>query len=405
MKLYSRATRALARPVAAAAIASALAASTLACTASDTEEGGAPATDTSPAALTTGNASPAPTSEPPAVAACSSRDEFLAQLTTRQKLAQLLNVGVTGKADALSVVNGENIGGIFVTSWADPNFLASGEVRDVAAESAVPLMVTIDEEGGRVSRASHVIGQAPSARQVAQTLTVDETYELARERGGALRELGVTADFAPVVDVTVQADSEVIGDRAFGATPEAVTEYAGAYARGLRDAGVLPVLKHFPGHGSGTGDSHYEGVTTPPLDDLIEWDLVPYRNLIDVGAAVMVGHLTVPGLTEEGLPSSLSPATMSLLRDGEGYGAEPFDGLIFTDDLGSMRAVTDHFDITESVLRSLQAGADVALWISTDAVTDVLDRLEDAVESGELPLDQVEQSAVRVGVAKGLVDC
>ncbi|MCW4355829.1 glycoside hydrolase family 3 protein [Hoyosella sp. YIM 151337] len=336
---------------------------------------------------------------------CTGHDEFLAQFTTRQKLAQLLNVGVTGKDDALGVVNDEQIGGIFVTSWADPEFLASGGVLEVAAASDVPLMITIDEEGGRVSRAAHVIGQAPSARQVAQTLTPEQTYELAKERGEALRELGITADFAPVVDITDQADNEVIGDRAFGAAPDDVVAYAGAYARGLRDAGVLPVIKHFPGHGRATGDSHYEGVTTPPLSDLVDWDLIPYRDLAGTGAAVMVGHLTVPGLTEPGVPSSLSPATMELLRTGAGYGAPPFEGLIFTDDLGSMRAITDYFSITEAVLRSLQAGADVALWISTDEVTAVLDRLETAVADGELPQDQVDDSVVRVGAAKGLIDC
>lgn len=385
--------------------ATAVASSVVACTVGDdgAQNGSGVAAETSPAALTPNNHTQS--AQTPAASNCAERADFLAQFSTRQKLAQLLNVGVTGKDDALGVVNGEQIGGIFVTSWADPNFLASGEVHDVAAQADVPLMITIDEEGGRVSRASHVIGQAPSARQIAQSHTPEETYELAKQRGEALRELGITADFAPVVDVTEQADWEVIGDRAFGATPDVVTEYAGAYARGLRDAGLLPVLKHFPGHGRAAGDSHEESVTTPPLNDLIEWDLIPYRELSDVGAAVMVGHLTVPGLTEEGLPSSLSPATMELLREGAGYGADPFDGVIFTDDLGSMRAVTDHFGIAEAVLLSLQAGADVALWISTDDVTAVLDRLEQAIADGELSLEHVDDSVVRVGVAKGIVDC
>ncbi|WP_372433627.1 glycoside hydrolase family 3 N-terminal domain-containing protein [Hoyosella rhizosphaerae] len=365
-----------------------------ACTATDSPDGGQPAT--SPVAHT-------PTVDA-GNGACTHQD-FLAQFTTRQKLAQMLNVGVTGEADARRIIEQEQIGGFFVTSWADPSFLASGRVAEVAAESPVPVMVTIDEEGGRVSRAAHVIGTAPSARQLARTSTPEQTYELAKQRGEAMRELGITVDFAPVVDISDRDDNEVIGDRSFGATPEQVTEYAGAYARGLRDAGVMPVIKHFPGHGRATGDSHLEGVTTPPLSDLQEWDLVPYRELAAPDVAVMVGHLTVPGLTEPGLPTSLSPATMSLLRDGVGYGAEPFDGLIFTDDLGSMRAVTDLFDITDSVLKSLQAGADIALWISTDRVTDVLDRLERAVADGELEMSTVDASVVRIGEAKGIFDC
>ena len=94
-----------------------------------------------------------------------------------------------------------------------------------------------------------------------------------------MRALGVTIDFAPVVDVTAAADDTVIGDRSFGSDAATVTDYAGAYARGLRDAGVLPVLKHFPGHGSGSGDTHAGSVVTPPLADLQQSDLAPYRTL------------------------------------------------------------------------------------------------------------------------------
>src|SRR6185437_2440903 len=95
-----------------------------------------------------------------------------------------------------------------------------------------------------------------------------------------MKELGITIDFAPVVDVTDAPDDSVIGDRSFGADPAKVTEYGLAYAQGLRDAGLLPVLKHFPGHGHGSGDSHTGGVVTPPLDDLQNSDLVPYRTLV-----------------------------------------------------------------------------------------------------------------------------
>jgi beta-N-acetylhexosaminidase len=330
---------------------------------------------------------------------------LLRQLSTRQKLAQLINVGVTGKADALNMVRTEQIGGIFVTSWADPQFLASRGVQEVAAASPLPLMVTIDEEGGRVSRAKGVLGPMPSARVMAQTMSVDEVYQLARERGEGLRSYGITVDFAPVVDITDRPDDDVVGDRAFGADAATVIAYAGAFARGLSDAGVMPVLKHFPGHGSASGDSHLGAVVAPPLNELQDKDLEPYRELVGSAPAVMVGHMAVPGLTQPGTPASLSPEVMALLRDGAGYDAPPFNGLIFTDDLGSMQAITDSYDITEAVLQSLRAGADIALWISTDRVSDVLDRLEAAVASGELPLAQVEESVVRVARAKGIADC
>ena len=217
-----------------------------------------------------------------------------------------------------------------------------------------------------------------------------------------MRQLGITIDFAPVVDVTDAPDDTVIGDRSFGATPEQVIAYAGAYAQGLRDAGLLPVLKHFPGHGHGSGDSHTAGVvTTPPLADLVADDLVPYKTLVtQAPVAVMIGHMEVPGLTGSD-PASLSKAAVELLRTGTGYGGPTFDGPVFSDDLSSMAAISDRFGVTDAVLRTLQAGTDVALWVTTKEVPAVLDRLEQAVQADELPMRAVDRSLVRVAVMKG----
>jgi beta-N-acetylhexosaminidase len=252
-----------------------------------------------------------------------------------------------------------------------------------------------------VERLSSLIGDAPSARVLAQTQTPEQVYQLALDRGRKMKGLGITVDFAPVVDVTDAADDTVIGDRSFSNDPAKVTEYAGAYARGLRDAGLLPVLKHFPGHGHGSGDSHTGAVTTPPLADLQTDDLIPYRTLTtQAPVAVMIGHLQVPGLTEGTTPASLSGAAVALLRSG-GYGGPGFDGPVFSDDLSSMAAISDRYGVAEAVLRSLQAGTDVALWVTTDEVPAVLDRLEKAVNAGELSLPAVETSVLRMARLKG----
>jgi beta-N-acetylhexosaminidase len=215
-----------------------------------------------------------------------------------------------------------------------------------------------------------------------------------------MRARGITIDFAPVVDVTDASDGSVIGDRSFGADPAKVTDFAGAYARGLRDAGLLPVLKHFPGHGSASGDSHTGAVTTPPIDALQADDLIPYRTLTtQTPVGVMVGHLQVPGLTGSD-PASLSPAAYALLRSGD-YGGPPFNGPVFTDDLSGMQAISDRFGPADAVLRSLQAGADVALWLTTAEVPAVLDGLERAVSAGELTMSGVDASVMRIVATKG----
>jgi beta-N-acetylhexosaminidase len=320
-------------------------------------------------------------------------------LPPRDKLAQLLMVGVKNADDARAVVNDYHVGGIFIGSWTDLSMF-KGPLADIASKARpLPLAVSVDEEGGRVSRLKSLIGPAPSPRELAQSQTA-QVHDLALDRGKKMRDLGITIDFAPVVDVTDAPDG-VIGNRSFGGDPGTVTAYAGAYAQGLRDAGLLPVLKHFPGHGHGSGDSHTGSVVTPPLSDLQNVDLVPYRTLVKAApVAVMVGHLQVPGLTGDD-PASLSRAAVQLLRDGTGYGAPPFSGPVFSDDLSSMAAISDRYSVSEAVLRTLQAGIDVALWVTTDEVPAVLDRLEKAMAAGELTMPAVDQSLVRVATMKG----
>ncbi len=334
--------------------------------------------------------------------ACGDPAAVVAALSVHDKLAQLLMVGVRDADDARSVISDHHVGGIFIGSKTNLSMLTDGSLADIARQAGpLPLAVSVDEEGGRVSRLSSLIGSAPSARVLAQTRTADEVYQLALERGRRMRELGITVDLAPVVDVSSAPDDTVIGDRSFSADPAVVTAYAGAYARGLRDAGLLPVLKHFPGHGHGSGDSHTGAVTTPPLADLLTNDLVPYRALITAPpVAVMVGHLQVPGLTGND-PASLSRPALQLLRNGTGYGAPPFNGPVISDDVSSMAAISDRYGVAEAVLRTLQAGSDVALWVTTDEVSAVLDRLLKAVAAGELPIQAVDASLLRMAAVKG----
>ena len=322
-------------------------------------------------------------------------------MSTRDKLAQLLMVGVTSAADARAVVVNQHVGGIFIAGWTDLSMLTDGSLTEISGSAGpLPLAVSVDEEGGRVERLSSVIGSAPSARTLAQSQSPDEVYQLALDRGRKMRQLGITIDFAPVVDVTDAPADTVIGDRSFTANPTVVTQYAGEYARGLRDAGVLPVLKHFPGHGHASGDSHAGGVVTPSLDELQTIDLVPYRTLAaQTPVGVMVGHMQVPGLTGDD-PASLSPAAVALLRNGNGYGGPPFNGPVFTDDLSTMRAITDRYGAAEAVLKALQAGADNALLATSTEVPAVLDRLMSAIAGGELSMKNIDASVVRMGTAK-----
>lgn len=335
---------------------------------------------------------PAPSSSPPNrhTQTCTA---IVDAMPIRTRLAQLLMVGV-GAGDAVTLVRDDHVGGLFVGS-DDTHVLTDGTVAKAKAASAVPLFVSIDEEGGRVQRLPGPHGPLPSARTMAATMTTDQVQTLARSLGVELRGLGVNVDLAPDADVSDQPANAVIGDRSFSNDPATVTRYADAFAAGLRGTGVLPVLKHFPGHGHATGDSHTGSAVTPPLASLQNDDLVPYRT-IPPATAVMVGHLDVPGLTGS-VPASLSPAAYQLLRS-----AYHFDGVVITDDLGGMSAVTARYGLSDAVRLALASGADMALWTTGGQVGGVLDALTSAVASGTLSQQRVDEAATRVLVAKGM---
>ncbi|WP_333617722.1 glycoside hydrolase family 3 N-terminal domain-containing protein [Dietzia sp.] len=364
----------------------------------------------------------APTSEPtvaqPTVSAASSTTEppttsnsncavttELDSMEVRTKIAQLLTVGVSSPEDAAWAVNDFHVGGIFIGSEVAESVLSAGILPQLRRQAPFPTTVTIDEEGGRVTRMDQVSGPLPSARQMA-SMPIDDVRNLARARGEEMNRLGITVDFAPTVDVTDRPDDDVIGDRSFSPDPQVVTDYARAFAEGLLQAGITPVFKHFPGHGRGSGDSHTGSVTVPPLPDLAGYELRPFAQLAGMpGTAVMMGHLEIPGVTAPGEPASLSPAAYQLLRSGAEYGGQPYDGVIYTDDLSGMRAITDNHSIPDAVLLSLIAGADAPLWISTNDLDATISTIEAAVADGRYPVERLDESVRRITELRASNSC
>jgi beta-N-acetylhexosaminidase len=316
-------------------------------------------------------------------------------MTPRAKLAQRLVVGVDAGdvAGTVETVRATQVGGIFL-GGNDTALLKDQALRTVQAVSRVPLSVAVDDEGGRVQRIDMLDGRLPSARAMAKQ-TPEAVRALGEKRGKQLAARGVTVDYAPDADVSNQPATSVIGDRSFSNDPAVVATYAGAFAAGLRAAGITPVFKHFPGHGHSSGDSHQGAVSTPPLAQLRTSDLRPYETLPQAGDHVMVGHLDVPGLTN-GLPTSLTPAAYALLRDDY-----HFDGLVVTDDLGAMKAITDRFDLPTAVTTALAAGADQALWSAGGDAGPVLTALEAALAGGELDPAANDRAVARVLSSKG----
>jgi beta-N-acetylhexosaminidase len=344
------------------------------------------------------------TTQPPATTSppCSA-DAVIATWSLEQRLSQLLMVGVDARSgnEAEALVTRYGVGGLFI-GGQETGIFTDGSLARLRSLAPIPTFVAVDEEGGRVQRIDQLAGPMPSARSMAQTMTPAQVHDLAVQRGTALRDMGVTMDLAPVVDVSSQSSGQVIGDRSFGDDPAIVAEYAGAFAAGLRDAGIVPVLKHFPGHGHATGDSHRQATATPPLADLEASDLVPYRQLLtEPQVGVMVGHLDVPGLTAPNEPASVSPSAVTdLLRTRLGY-----QGFVITDDLGRMAAIRRSYSVPEAALRALAAGSDMALFVTSGPLPDVLAHLVEGVASGRLDESRVNASVKRVLAAKSYDLC
>lgn len=315
----------------------------------------------------------------------SGTDSIASCLSDRQILAQLVSV-LLKPEEMLAVkplaARGE-IGMISLLGKPDQSIKSA--IDSLQQVSPVPLLIASDEETSKVQRLSRAIYPLPSARTLL-TMSTEEVRQLYADYGRRMLALGVAINFAPVIDI---GRGPGIGSRSFGHDPAVVSRYGHAVAAGLLDAGVLPVFKHFPGHGMASADSHDSLPVTKSIDAMSE-DLLPYRELLHLHSGVMIGHLVVPGLSD-GLPGSLSRNTInSLLRESLG-----FDGIVFTDAL-NMGAIADHFTSTEAALLALEAGADVVMISGAAKVPKLLDSLQRALQSGRLSRINIERSALKI---------
>jgi len=262
------------------------------------------------------------------------------------------------------------------------------------ASATGPVVIAVDEEGGTVQRFASLLGDLPSAAEMA-AWPADEVRRVAAERAAALAGHGVTVNLAPVLDV---GPAPGIGSRSFSDDPVLVAGHGAAFAEGVLAAGLVPVAKHFPGHGRANADSHEELAITPPVDDLREVDLLPFA-LVPEGTAVMVGHLAVPGLTD-GVPASLSAAAVTgLLRDDLG-----FDGVVVTDDL-SMGAVAQLVDVPTAARLALIAGADLLMVGGLANVVPAAWGLVAALDDRTLDGAWLDEAVERVLALRGVDSC
>lgn len=333
-----------------------------------------------------------------------------------QMAGQMIVVGFSGDSPSdksvvaltKEIASGD-IGGVMYlkTNVASRKAVEAMNQGFLAAAPGLKPFITLDQEGGLVERLSSAVGfkEIPDAETVAARNSPKAARAIYDGLAQGVAAWGFNVNFAPVVDLDINPGNQVIGKygRAYGKTGDVVAAYAREVVAAHHDAGLLTSLKHFPGHGSSTADSH-EGF----VDITRTWkpaELDPYRALIAGGYEdfVMVGHLIHSKVDPSGLPSSLSrPWIEEVLRGQLG-----FTGVVITDDL-EMGAIRDHFDLKETVTRAVRAGVDVLLFSNTAKPRASLGDEVRAILVAEAAADpafraRIEQSYRRIAALKGRI--
>ena len=318
--------------------------------------------------------------------------ELVAAMSVEERAGQVIIARFGGTAAPVELVNRLHLGGVIV--MAD-NVESSDQVHtliddlDSANARPFPLIVGVDQEGGRVARIGPPATEFPSLMVLGAAGSPELAADVARASGTELRALGFTMVFAPDADVTSGPDDPTIGSRSASSDSELVADIVTGALRGYAEAGIIAVPKHFPGHGSVPADSHEElPVQDATLAELFERDLVPFRAAVDAGApAMMMAHIDVTAV-DSGVPSSLSAPIVELLRDELG-----FAGVVMTD-AQEMAAVAERYSSAEAAVTALNAGEDIVLM--PQDVDAAHAGIVAAVADGGLDASRLEEAATRV---------
>ncbi|MEW9677230.1 beta-N-acetylhexosaminidase [Lentibacillus sp. L22] len=326
--------------------------------------------------------------------------KMIENMSLDEKIGQMIIAGVDGtQADqqAKALISNDKVGGIILYA----NNMESPEqtlqlVNDLKAQNKgnrMPLFLGVDQEGGDVSRLPGELTPIPNNGQIGKRNDKEYARSIGVTLGKQVQAFGFNMDFAPVMDVNSNPDNPVIGDRSFGDNPEIVSSLGIQTMQGIQSEGIIPVIKHFPGHGDTSEDSH---VQLPKVDknihQLQQTELPPFENAMEQGAdAVMVAHILLPKLDAD-YPASMSKKVIQgVLRD-QLHG----DGVVMTDDM-TMGAIMDNFAIGEAAVKAVQAGSDIVMVAHDEEnVMQAVKALKDAVDNGDLSEKRINESVERI---------
>ena len=271
----------------------------------------------------------------------------------------------------------------------------------VKQECGRPALITIDQEGGMVTRLSGDCTNVPSAMAIAATKATQSAFEAGRITARELRALGVNVDFAPCLDVNSNPDNPVIGVRSYGDDSEVVSSFGLSMIEGLQSAGVMAVAKHFPGHGDTHLDSHVALPVVEGTKEELEMHLAPFKHAVHDGVmGIMTSHILFPHLEQAGLPATMSRSIITgLLRSELG-----FKGLIFSDCM-EMDAIAKHYGTVKGAVAALKAGVDLVCISHRVALgCEAVEAVEAALDAGLLSEEELMRSTQTILLAKDMLE-
>lgn len=327
----------------------------------------------------------------------------LSKMTLDEKLGSMIIAGVEGTAPTektKSMLQNQHVGGIifYKNNVETPEKLVTyiNQLKTWNEQNTSSLFISIDEEGGKVSRLPG-IEKIPTAKSIGKTEDLTYAQSIGEYLGNASKTMGINMDYAPVLDINSNPNNPVIGNRSYGTTATIVSKIGRAVMKGIQSTGTIPVVKHFPGHGDTSVDSHLDlPVVHKSLKQLQSFEWKPFEDAVAEGAdSVMIAHILFPKIDNK-FPASLSPTIITdQLRNKIG-----FQGVVMTDDL-TMGAISKNYGMGKAAVQSVQAGSDILLVAhGYENVSNVIKELKSNIDSGTITEKRIDESVLRILMLK-----
>ncbi|MFD2043327.1 beta-N-acetylhexosaminidase [Ornithinibacillus salinisoli] len=321
-------------------------------------------------------------------------------MSLEEKIGQMIIAGLPGTEiakETKSLINDYKLGGLIfyadnlVTVNQTKNLV--NDIVEVNSANDIPLFLSVDQEGGRITRLPGGISDLPTNEEIGNINDPTLSYKIGSLLGKQVKEFGMNLNFAPVLDVNSNPNNPVINNRSYGDNASVVSELGIQTMKGIQSEQVVPVIKHFPGHGDTSVDSHLElPIVDKSMEELQNLELIPFKNAIDNGAEIiMTAHILLPEV-DPVYPATLSKEILTdLLRD-----QLSFDGLIITDDM-TMDAIESNYEVEEAAIQSIRAGSDIVLIAhGYDPVVNTMQAIKQAVQEGVISEERINESVRRI---------